>query len=256
MYITSYTMRVNERRNLWIALAKETAHQLGTPISALMGWVEYLRSTRDADSTVSPEEVLGQVEKICSDMENDLKRLRRVSSRFSHIGSIPVLTPCDINAVLTDSMEYYKVRLPLLKRKIEMRQESGKLPLVKANGELLSWVFENLMRNSIDAIHHAEGKIEIKTEFVENGNVVRIYHGDNGVGIHWEAHKKIFAPGYTTKKNGWGLGLTLAKRIVEDYHQGRIFVHWSKKNKGTVFCVELPVDARIGPGRRSPWFIA
>jgi signal transduction histidine kinase len=256
MSVTSYNVRINERSNLWVALAKETAHQLGTPISALMGWVEYLRSTRDEDSTAGPEDVIGQIEKICGDMENDLKRLRRVSTRFSHIGSIPVLRPCDINQVLNECMEYYKIRLPLLRRKIEIRCQFGKLPLVNANGELLEWVFENLLRNSVDAIHHTSGTIEIRTEFVEDENVVRVYHTDNGSGIKWEAHKKIFSPGYTTKKRGWGLGLTLAKRIVEDYHKGRIFVHWSKKDKGTVFCVELPVDDRSGHRERSRWFTA
>ncbi len=253
MYVTSYTMRINERTSLWVALAKETAHQLGTPISALMGWVEYLRSSRDADSTVEPAEFVGQIEKICADMENDLKRLRRISSRFSQIGSIPVLEPCDVNEVLNECMEYYKIRLPLLRRKIEMRRQFGKIPLVKANGELLGWVFENLLKNSVDAIRHNEGKIEIRTEFMEDAQVVRVYHADNGSGITWEAHKKIFSPGYTTKKHGWGLGLTLAKRIIEDYHQGKIFVHWSKRNKGTVFCVELPVDADTKPFR---WFTA
>lgn len=243
MYITSYNMRINERTSLWVALAKETAHQLGTPISALMGWVEYLRSSRDADSTVGPAELVGQIEKICGDMENDLKRLRRISSRFSQIGSIPVLEPCDVNEVLSECMEYFKVRLPFLRRKIALRQQFGKIPLIKANGDLLGWVFENLTKNSIDAIRHNEGTIDVRTEFAEHEQVVRVYHADNGSGVTWEAHQKIFSPGYTTKKHGWGLGLTLAKRIVEDYHQGRIFVQWSKKNKGTVFCVELPLNA-------------
>jgi signal transduction histidine kinase len=254
MYVTFYNLRVNERTGLWVALAKETAHQLGTPISALMGWVEVLRSTRDPESTATPEEVVGQVEKICGDMENDIRRLRRISMRFSHIGSVPVLAPCDLNGVIDECLEYYRVRLPLLKRKIELRRQFGELPLINANGELLEWVFENLLKNSIDAIRHSEGKIEIKTEFVRGDNVVRVYHSDNGAGIRWEAHKKIFSPGYTTKKRGWGLGLTLAKRIVEDYHQGRIFVHWSKINKGAVFCVELPVNAKSGRPGQSDWF--
>lgn len=256
MYITFYNMRINERTGLWVALAKETAHQLGTPISALMGWVEFLRSTRDPESTATPEEIIGQIEKICGDMGNDLKRLSRISMRFSHIGSAPVLTPCDVNSVIDECLEYYRVRLPLLKRKIDLRKQFGELPLVKANGELMGWVFENLLKNSVDAIHHPAGKIEIKTEFVRDENVVRVYHSDNGSGIKWEAHKKIFSPGYTTKKRGWGLGLTLAKRIVEDYHQGKIYVHWSKKNKGTIFCVELPVDAKNRLNVKKNWFSA
>jgi C4-dicarboxylate-specific signal transduction histidine kinase len=104
-------------------------------------------------------------------------------------------------------------------------------------------VFENLLKNSVDAIVKNDGLIEIRTEHIACDRIVRIYHGDNGKGISWEAQKRIFAPGYSTKKRGWGLGLTLAKRIVEDYHKGRIYVNWSQKDKGTVFCVDLPVDA-------------
>lgn len=244
MYVSFYNMRMNERSNLWVGLAKETAHQLGTPLTALMGWVEYLRSTGDGESTMTPVEMIGQIEKICNDMDSDLSRLRKISSRFSHIGSVPVLTQCDINKVLSDCLDYFKVRLPLLRRKIEIGQHFGALPLINANCELLEWVFENLLKNSVDAIQHESGKIDITTEFLEKERVVRVYHSDNGKGITWEAHKKIFSPGFTTKKRGWGLGLTLAKRIIEDYHQGKIFVHWSRKNKGTIFCIDLPLKAQ------------
>ena len=245
MYVSFYNMRMNERSNLWVALAKETAHQLGTPLTALMGWVEFLRSTRDAESTVSPAEMLGQIEKICDDMDQDLSRLRKISSRFSQIGSVPVLRQCDVNKVLSDCMAYFNIRLPLLRRKINIEQHFGNIPLVNANGELLEWVFENLLKNSVDAIQHESGRIEVTTEFIEKEQLVRIYHGDNGKGITWEAHKKIFSPGFTTKKRGWGLGLTLAKRIIEDYHQGKIFVSWSRKNKGTIFCIDLPLRAQM-----------
>ncbi|MBN1129053.1 MAG: HAMP domain-containing histidine kinase [Chitinispirillaceae bacterium] len=244
MYVSFHNFRLNERSNLWVALAKETAHQLGTPITALMGWVEYLRSSGDPESGKRPEEIAGEIEKICADMDSDLKRLRKISSRFSQIGSVPVLEYCDLNEVLHDCMDYYQIRLPFVKRKIEMRPHFGTIPPVRANRELLEWVFENLLKNSIDAIQQEAGRIEIRTEYNDHERMVRVYHADNGRGITWEAHKKIFAPGFTTKKRGWGLGLTLAKRIIEDYHQGRIFVHWSKKDKGTVFCVDLPVHAK------------
>jgi signal transduction histidine kinase len=244
MYISFHNFRLNERSNLWVALAKETAHQLGTPITALMGWVEYLRSSRDPESGKRPEELLDEIEKICDDMDSDLTRLRKISSRFSQIGSIPVLVSCDLNEILRDCMDYYQVRLPFVRRKIEIRPHFGEIPHVKVNRELLEWVFENLLKNSIDAIQQESGRIEIRTEYNEHERTVRVYHADNGRGITWEVHKKMFSPGYTTKKRGWGLGLTLAKRIVEDYHKGRIFVHWSKKDKGTVFCVDLPVHAK------------
>jgi two-component system, NtrC family, sensor histidine kinase KinB len=242
MHFSFHRLRLNERSNLWVALAKETAHQLGTPITALMGWVEYLRSSGDAENSVPPAEFIGQVEKICADMDNDLRRLRKISSRFSRIGSVPVLEPCDVNEILDDCMGYFTIRLPLLRRKIELRRQFGNIPPVSVNRELLEWVFENLIKNSLDAIQHDAGKIEIRTEFLPSERIVRIYHADNGKGIPREAEKRIFSPGFTTKKRGWGLGLTLAKRIIEDFHQGRIYVHWSKKDKGTVFCVDLPLE--------------
>ena len=249
MYISFQNFRLSERRNLWVALAKETAHQLGTPITALMGWVEYLRSSSDKEGGKEPEEIIGEIDKICADMDNDLKRLCKISSRFSQIGSVPVLTPCDINEILQDCMDYFQVRLPLSRRKIEMRPQFGGIPLLYVNRELLEWVFENLLKNSIDAIQKEIGRIEIRTEYRAHEKIVRIYHADNGRGITWEAHKKIFSPGFSTKKRGWGLGLTLAKRIIEDYHQGMIYVHWSKKDKGTVFCVDLPINAKTEQSR-------
>jgi signal transduction histidine kinase len=247
MYVSFHSFRLSERSNLWVALAKETAHQLGTPITALMGWVEYLRSSKESDK--EPVEIISDIDKICADMDNDLKRLRKISSRFSQIGSVPVLKPCNINEILQDCMDYFQIRLPLVRRKIEMRPQFDSVPLVYVNRELLEWVFENLLKNSIDAIQKEAGRIEIRTEYREHEKIVRIYHADNGRGITWEAHKKIFSPGFTTKKRGWGLGLTLAKRIIEDYHQGMIYVHWSKKDKGTVFCVDLPIKAKTERSR-------
>ncbi len=236
------TIRVTERSNLWVGLAKETAHQLGTPISSLMGWVEFVKSQGNADPPPEPEEYVKQVYQVCEHMEKDLSRLKKITSRFSQIGSTPTLTPRDINAVLEDAMGYFKARLPLLGKHIELQSQFAALPPVAVNKELMEWVFENLLKNSLDAIVKNDGRIEVRTEYIACDKIVRIFHSDNGKGISWEDQKKIFAPGYSTKKRGWGLGLTLAKRIVEDYHKGRIYVNWSQKDKGTVFCIDLPVD--------------
>jgi signal transduction histidine kinase len=236
------SVRITERSNLWVGLAKETAHQLGTPISSLMGWIEIIKSLGDAERPLEPEEYVNQVQKVCDNMNSDLSRLRKVTSRFSQIGSIPALSPGNINAILQDAMAYFQMRLPLLGKRIEIKSNFSELPKVLVNKELLEWVFENLFKNSVDAIIKNDGFIEIRTEFVACDKIVRIFHGDNGKGISWEDQKKIFAPGFTTKKRGWGLGLTLAKRIIEDYHQGRIYVNWSQKEKGTVFCIDLPVE--------------
>jgi signal transduction histidine kinase len=249
MTVSFRRLRLSERSNLWVALAKETAHQLGTPITALMGWVEYLRTSRDQESSMSPEELVGQIEKICGEMDNDVRRLCKISSRFSQIGSVPVLEPADINAIIDECVDYFNVRLPLMRRKIELRKRFGELPLANVNHDLLEWVFENLIKNSLDAIHRQSGKIEIRTEYLPAERIVRIYHADNGRGVPRDAGKKIFSPGFTTKTRGWGLGLTLAKRIIEDYHQGKIYVHWTKRDKGTVFCVDLPLDATPGKSR-------
>jgi len=240
-FLGFHNIRVTERSNLWVGLAKETAHQLGTPISSLMGWIEFIKSTATQDEPVEPEEFVKQVHTICENMETDLSRLRKVTSRFSQIGSVPALSPCDLNGVLNDAATYFRMRLPLLGKHIEIKLSFGELPPVEANRHLLEWVFENLLKNSVDAITKPDGEIVIKTEFVTAERVVRITHSDNGKGISWEDQKKIFAPGFTTKKRGWGLGLTLAKRIVEDYHKGRIYLSYSQKDKGTAFCIDLPV---------------
>ena len=129
----------------------------------------------------------------------------------------------------------------MLSKHIAVKNYPGKIPKVPVNKDLIEWVMENLFKNSVDAISRTEGLIEIKTEFIERENLVRIHHIDNGRGIPWDEHVNIFSAGYTTKDRGWGLGLTLAKRIVEDYHNGRIYVSWSQKDKGTAFCIVLPV---------------
>jgi signal transduction histidine kinase len=242
LYLAFLSVRVTERSNLWVGLAKETAHQLGTPISSLMGWVEYIKTLQAAETPLEPEEYVKQIHTICEHMEKDLSRLKKITSRFSQIGSVPTLTPCDINSILEDAMGYFQTRLPFLGKHIAIQSHFAELPKVAANKELLEWVFENLLKNSLDAIVRNDGLIEIRTELITSDKIVRIYHGDNGKGISWEAQKKIFSPGYSTKKRGWGLGLTLAKRIIEEYHNGSIYVNWSQKDKGTVFCIDLPVE--------------
>ncbi len=240
-FLGFHNIQATERSNLWVGLAKETAHQLGTPISSLMGWIEFIKSSGSQDEPVDPEEFVAQVYKACDNMDADLTRLKKVTSRFSQIGSVPALTPCDINAVLNDAAMYFRMRLPLLGKHIEIRLTCGDLPKVYANCHLFEWVFENLMKNSVDAITKSDGLIEITTVYIPEEKIVKITHADNGKGISWEDQKRIFAPGFTTKKRGWGLGLTLAKRIVEDYHKGRIYLSYSQKDNGTVFVIDLPV---------------
>lgn len=240
-YVVFQVVRSTEKSNLWVGLAKETAHQLGTPISSLMGWTEYIRTIHEADPPIEPEVFMSQIRKICDDMDNDLIRLRKVTARFSQIGSIPALSVVDVNVLIQEVTEYYKMRLPLLRKHIDIKFELGDVPGVSANRDLTEWVLENVFKNSIDAIVRENGVIEIKTEYVKAEKIVRIIHRDNGKGMTRDVQHQIFSPGFTTKKRGWGLGLTLSKRIVEDYHNGRIYVSWSQKDKGTVFCIDLPM---------------
>lgn len=243
LYLAFHNIRVTERSNLWVGLAKETAHQLGTPLSSIMGWVEYLRATMEDDPKLdSPE-----TRKVLSSMNSDLKRLSRVTARFSQIGSTPKMVPCDLRNILSDVSAYFTMRLPLLRKRITIEYNFTTTPLVHANRDLLEWVFENLLKNAIDAITVDEGKIVISTEHLAERNTVRVKVKDNGRGISWESQKKVFSPGYTTKRRGWGLGLTLAKRIIDDYHKGEIYVAWSQRDRGTTFHVDLPVSKKPEP---------
>jgi signal transduction histidine kinase len=240
-YLAFNTIRITERSNLWAGLAKETAHQLGTPISSLMGWVEFMKAAGEEEQASGGVAYSMQVREICENMDHDLTRLRKITNRFSQIGSLPALVPCDVNVVIEEVRSYLMLRLPVLRRRIDIRPVYASLPAVNINRDLMEWVFENLMKNSVNAIHHGEGVIEIRTEYIEVDRIVRITHSDNGSGIPWKNRTRIFSPGYTTKKRGWGLGLTLAKRIVEDYHKGRIYLSRSAPGRETVFFVDLPV---------------
>ena len=210
-----------EQNKVWVGLSKETAHQLGTPISSLMAWVEILREQYPDDPLI-PE------------MDEDVKRLQRIADRFSKIGSLPEPVDASMNEVLEHVVEYMNRRTS---KRVEM---SCHLPdhelVVKMNASLFEWVIENLCKNAVDAME-GSGRIDL-TLLDEPGRVV-IEVADNGKGIRKKDIAHVFMPGFTTKKRGWGLGLSLAKRIVEDYHKGRIFVKQSELGKGTTFRVEL-----------------
>ncbi|MCX7725834.1 MAG: HAMP domain-containing histidine kinase [Chitinispirillaceae bacterium] len=236
-----HNIRIRERSNLWVGLAKETAHQLGTPISSMMGWIELLKTMENDNLSLTSREV----KQVLKDMDSDVKRLLKITSRFSQIGSTPSMSKCDINTILIDVSSYFKLRLPVLKKRIDLEYNLNKIPLIDGNKDLLEWVFENLLKNAIDAIVKNEGKISLKTLYLEEKDMIRIEICDNGKGISSEMQKRIFSPGFTTKKRGWGLGLTLAKRIIEDYHNGEIYLKWSQPDKGSIFSVELPVTHTI-----------
>lgn len=210
-----------EQNKVWVGLSKETAHQLGTPISSLIAWVEYLR-TKEIDSS------------LLNEMEKDVKRLETIAERFSKIGSNPDPTPVNINNSIAMALEYMSTRIS---SKVKIRTFLPDHPvLVLMNDSLFAWVIENLTKNAVDAM---EGQGEITFQLEEKEKVVRIDITDTGKGIPKSKFKTVFNPGYTTKKRGWGLGLSLVKRIIESYHGGKIFVKGSEAGKGTTFRIEL-----------------
>ncbi len=235
-YVGVYIIRSNEQSVLWVGLAKETAHQLGTPISSLLGWLDYLKMKMEG--TPEAEKQL----QILREMESDISRLNRVATRFSQIGSIPELKKQDLNSTLVLIVEYFQSRLPHLGKKITLELKQGPMPEIWFNRELIGWVFENLIRNAVDSIEVNNGAIKITTASNAEQDKVFVTVVDNGKGIPKENLKRIFNPGFTTKKRGWGLGLSLCRRIVQDYHDGKIYVEKSSRESGTEFKITLPVS--------------
>jgi len=211
----------SEQNLLWVSLSKETAHQLGTPISSLMAWVEMMR-IRKGDG-----EMLAELEK-------DVNRLEKITERFSKIGAKPALVKDNVITVIMAAVTYLRSRSSgKIRINLSLPTYEVVLPL---NAALFEWVIENLCKNAIDALN-GQGQIEIAlTDYTQ---VIYIDIRDTGKGIPKSMFKTIFKPGFTTKNKGWGLGLSLAKRIVEDYHDGKIFVHQSELNKGSVIRIVL-----------------
>ena len=221
IYLISYYSNKSEKDRLWTGLAKETAHQLGTPLSSLIGWNEYLKSKNKVDKKY-----------ISGEIDKDLNRLKTITDRFSTIGSKPTLNDQDIKKSIVESIDYLKKRVsPDLETKLSLEEVNYNF-----NKQLFGWVIENLYKNSVDAIGK-NGTIEIK--LYQNKYSVIIEFIDDGIGISKSDFSKIFKPGFTTKKRGWGLGLTLVYRIISDYHKGRIFVKNSIKNIKTTIRIEL-----------------
>jgi anti-sigma regulatory factor (Ser/Thr protein kinase) len=227
-YFSFSYLKKNEQSNIWIGMAKETAHQLGTPISSLLGWTEILKLKKD-----KPDEV----EDISSEMNNDLLRLKKIADRFSKIGSKPTLKPTNINKVLESVIDYFNRRLPITRKKTEIIFNANKNYTVPLNASLFEWVIENLIKNALDAIESKNGII--KFTITDDEHFIYIKISDNGKGIDLKKRQDVFRPGYSTKRRGWGLGLSLAKRIVEDYHKGKIYVKNSVPGGGTTFEIAL-----------------
>ncbi|WP_127845103.1 sensor histidine kinase [Psychroflexus aestuariivivens] len=222
IYVYYITSKKSEQNKLWAGMAKETAHQIGTPLSSLVGWLEILKS-----ENVNPDYI--------AEIEKDIDRLQTITERFSKVGSKLVLKPTNLNETIQVSFDYLKSRSSkLIDFSIIM---PSKTIYCNLNPILLSWTIENLTKNAIDAMR---GKGEMRLEVCEDKSWVKILISDTGKGIPNSKFKKIFEPGYSTKKRGWGLGLSLSKRIIENYHFGKIKVLKSELDKGSVFEIKLP----------------
>ncbi len=228
-YFAFSASRKYEQNRVWVGLAKETAHQLGTPLSSLMGWIQYLKTSK------------GQLnEQILNELEKDVDRLQVVTNRFSKIGSMPNLEVRNLYDEICNTVEYLRSRFSN-KVNIEIDENSNRQVQVPLNVSLFTWVIENLIKNAIDATDH-EGTISFYIEERDKGVCVDVT--DTGKGINRSDFKTVFNPGYSTRKRGWGLGLSLTKRIIEHYHKGQIFVKSSEPNQGTTFRIKLSKEIR------------
>ena len=215
------TSKIATQNKLWAGMAKETAHQIGTPLSSLIGWLEILKSENVSQSTIS-------------EIEKDISRLQTITDRFSKVGSEPILEKLDLVSETEQSYDYLKSRFS---KQVEFTFLGPSHPVfVNFNAALHSWTIENLVKNAIDAM---KGRGKLSLNIIDDESEVKIYISDSGKGIPKSQFKKIFEPGFTTKKRGWGLGLSLTKRIVEEYHKGKIKVHHSEINKGSTMVVSF-----------------
>ncbi|HDJ33514.1 MAG TPA: HAMP domain-containing histidine kinase [Bacteroidetes bacterium] len=221
-YFAFSASRKAEQNQVWVGLSRETAHQLGTPISSLMAWLELIKMNRSNEDTLK-------------ELGKDVKRLEKIADRFSKIGSRPVLTLVPIHEAVQQSVAYIRTRSSA-QVNISMENRLSETCLVNLNTELFEWVIENLCKNAIDAMG---GNGSIRIVLSDNPGKVFVDIRDEGKGIPKKLHKTVFKPGYTSKPRGWGLGLSLARRIVENYHRGKIFVLQSEPEKGTTFRIVL-----------------
>ena len=230
-YISFSYLKRNEESNIWVGMAKEAAHQLGTPLSSLMAWIELVRMDEQRESR----------ENTLREMENDVQRLSVIANRFSLIGSQPSRKPANVAELIESVCAYYERRLPQFARNVSITRTCRTDIVCEVNAELFSWVLENLIKNAVEAIDGKDGIITVQAELDTLHSCVLIEVRDNGKGMSAKVRSSVFEPGFTTKARGWGLGMSLSKRIVEDYHNGKIVVKQSAPGRGTTFLITLPL---------------
>jgi signal transduction histidine kinase len=223
-------LKLSEQRSIWVGLAKETAHQLGTPLSAMLGWLQLIKDT-------AAEKGYTEIGPSIDEMEIDLNRLNKISDRFSKIGSRPELVRVELRPLVERTVAYFEKRMPRVRADSTISIDMPEVA-VAGNEELLEWVFENLIKNALDALQDGGGSIDISARTGRTGVEVRVK--DTGGGIHPTMRERVFHPGFTTKQRGWGLGLALTRRIVTEYHGGTIRLAESRRGKGATFVIRLP----------------
>lgn len=228
-YLSFSSIKRNEESKVWVGMAKEAAHQLGTPLSSLLAWLEILKYNKDM-----PE----LIDETATEMQKDIDRLNMIAIRFSKIGSLPEIKMENITQEIENICLYFEKRLPVLGKKIEIIRNLPDNIYCPLNAELFAWVIENLLKNAAEAIEDKNGSITIHLSKTFKKTVITVT--DTGKGMTKKQKRQVFFPGYTTKQRGWGLGLSLSKRIVQEYHKGKITVKESIINKGTTFLIELP----------------
>jgi len=227
-YVIFNDIRKNQESMVWVGMSKEAAHQMGTPLSSLLAWIEILKLQENEE-----------VNETVSEMEKDVIRLNIIANRFAKIGSTPKLERVDITELIDNAKIYFQRRLPHLGKKINIKGNyKEKNYKAYLNPELFTWVLENLIKNAAEAIVKPNGEITI--DVYRMGSKLEILIKDNGKGMSKKVKKNIFSPGFTTKKRGWGLGLSLSRRIIEQYHKGKIFIKDSQPSIGTTFQIDLP----------------
>lgn len=231
-YLSLSSIKRTEQSNLWVGMAKEAAHQLGTPLSSLYGWVELLKDQTNDDASLS----------IIHELTNDLNRVESVAERFNQIGSEPKLKTQRIATVIDDVSSYLERRLPQLGKNVSFKVNNQNDVRVELNAVLFAWAIENLIKNAMDAIEPDQENPMVRIESRQFEDLAIIDITDTGRGMEKKIYNEVFTPGFSTKKRGWGLGLTLTKRIVEEYHKGEVYVFKSSPGMGTTFRIELPIS--------------
>ncbi|MFH2056043.1 MAG: HAMP domain-containing sensor histidine kinase, partial [bacterium] len=238
----------SEQNNIWVGMAKETAHQLGTPISSLLGWLEVMQQDVEAGKLTCTPAASADIRTVIERMRSDTHRLDQVACRFGQIGSVPETKPHDLNRLLAETVEYFRVRLPRSGNKITIEHQEREGIHAAVNPELFGWVIENLLKNSLQALNSKGGRIVIRSGRDEDGKKVWVTITDNGCGVPPKLLRKVFQTGFSTKKRGWGLGLSLARRIIEEYHRGKIELTESVADERTTFTITL-AEAREEEGK-------